>query len=166
MRRLALCLALLSGSGFAEETRQAKAGVKPPAATVADLAWLEGTWEGKGLGGGAAIEVYSSPAGGQIPGHFRQLRPDGAIQFYEFVSITERDGTLHYRLKHFNPDLTGWEEKAVVREFTLVAAEKDAWYFDGLTIRRNGKDGLVTAVRIGNKDGTTQEAVFHYRRKP
>jgi len=45
-----------------------------------------------------------------------------------------------------------------------VALEKDAWYFDGLTVRRDGPDGMVGAVRIESKDGPPREAVFKYRR--
>ncbi len=51
-------------------------------------------------------------------------------------------------------------------DFPLVAREDDAYYFDGLTIRRDGPDGMVGAVRIENPDGTTREAVFRYRRAP
>ena len=46
----------------------------------------------------------------------------------------------------------------------LVAVEKDAWYFDGLTVRRDGPDGMVGAVRIDSKEGPPREAVFKYRR--
>jgi hypothetical protein len=74
------------------------------------------------------------------------------------------NGSLEYRLKHFNADLTGWEEKAEVVRFPLVAVEPDAWYFDGLTIRKEGQGGMIAAVRIGNRDGTSREAVFRYRR--
>ena len=60
-----------------------KAGAQSPPARVEDLAWLQGAWEGPGISG-PATEVYSGPAGGQIVGHFRQLRGDG-IWFYEIM---------------------------------------------------------------------------------
>jgi hypothetical protein len=156
-------LALLALSPLrAQETKQAVPGAAPPPARVADLAWLAGTWEGEGLGG-PAREVYSAPMGGQMVGHFVQARGEG-IWFYEIMTIAEARGSIEFRLKHFNADLTGWEEKAEVRRFPLVAVGKDAWYFDGLTIRRDGPNGMVGAVRIGKKDGTSEEAVFRYRR--
>jgi len=165
IRILALAVVALSAPvARAAETRSAVPGAPAPPARVADLAWLAGAWEGAGIAGGAATEVYSPPAAGQIVGHFRQLRPDGSLWFYEIMSIAEAGGSLHYRLKHFDADLTGWEEKAQVVSFPLVAVEKDAWYFDGLTIRRDGPDGMVAAVRIGSKDGGSREAVFRYRR--
>ena len=146
----------------AQETRSAVAGAPPPPARVADLAWLAGTWEGEGLTG-PAREVYSAPIGGQMTGHFIQGRGDG-IFFFEIMSIAEVNGSLEYRLKHFNADLTGWEAQNEVRRFPLVAVEGGAWYFDGLTIRRDGDDGMIGAVRIDNRDGTSREAVFRYRR--
>ena len=148
----------------AQETRRAAPGASPPAARVADLAWLAGSWEGEGITG-PAREVYSAPIGGQMTGHFIQTRGDG-IWFFEIMSIAEVAGSLEYRLKHFNADLTGWEERGDVRRFPLVAVERDAWYFDGLTIRRDGPDGMIGAVRIDNQDGTSREAVFRYRRRP
>jgi hypothetical protein len=42
--------------------------------------------------------------------------------------------------------------------------DKDAWYFDGLTIRRTGPDSAEHIVRIKGKDGKTSEAVLKYRR--
>ena len=159
----AVAFALLAWSPLAaQETRPAVAGVPPPPALLSELAWLEGTWEGEGISG-PAREIYFAPRGGQMAGHFTQARGEG-IWFYEIVTIVETGGSLEYRLKHFNADLTGWEAQNEVRAFPLVAVERDAWYFDGLTIRRDGTDGMVGAVRIDNGDGTSREAVFRYRR--
>lgn len=159
---VALTLLWISPLG-AQETRSAVPGAKPPPAKAADLAWLAGTWEGQGISG-FAREVYFPPAGGQLAGHFTQMRADG-IWFYEILSIAELAGSLEYRLKHFNADLTGWEEKAEVQRFPLVAVERDAWYFNGLTIRRDGPNGMVAAVKVGEKDGSAKEYVFRYQRK-
>ena len=157
-----LALGTLSTGARAQETRKAAPGAPAPAARVADLAWLAGTWRGEGISG-PAEEVYSAPMGGQIVGHFAQSRGDG-IWFYELMTIAQVGDSLQYRLKHFNADLSGWEEKGEMVRFPLVAVEEDAWYFDGLTIRRDGPDAMIGAVRIDNDDGTSREAVFRYRR--
>lgn len=159
---LALVLSAVPAAAAAHETRSAVPGQAPPPARVADLAWLEGIWEGEGLSG-PAREVYSAPMGGQIAGQFTQTRGEG-IWFYEIMAIVPAGNSIEYRLKHFNADLTGWEEKDEVQRFALVAVEDGAWYFDGLTIRRDGEDGMVGAVRIDNPDGTSREAVIRYRR--
>lgn len=159
---LALALVLPAAPAPAQETRAAIPGASPPPARVTDLAWAVGTWEGQGITG-PAREIYLPPMGGQMAGHFTQTRGDG-IWFYEIVTIVERGNSLSYRLRHFNADLTGWEERNEVRDFPLVAREGDAFYFDGLTIRPDGPDGMIGAVRIDNRDGTSREAVFRYRR--
>jgi hypothetical protein len=147
----------------AQITRPAVPGQPPPPARLADLDWLVGTWEGQRITG-PAREIYLPAVGGQIAGHFTQARGDG-IWFYEIVAIVQVGDSLEYRLRHFNDDLTGWEECAQVLRFPLVAVEDGSWYFDDLTLRRDGPDGLIGAVRIHDPAaGTSREAVFRYRR--
>lgn len=153
---------MLSSAALAAETRSLAPGAMPAAASVADLAWMAGEWEGEGLGG-QVRESYSPLADGQIPGHFRLVK-DGRIGFYELLTVAQVGNSVEYRVKHFNPDMVGWEDKAQVVRFPLVAAEKDVWYFDGLTIRRDGPDRVVHVVRIRDKDGSDREANFTYRR--
>jgi len=154
----------LATPASASETRQAPEGHVPPKASIDSLAWLAGHWSGTGIGGHPAFETYSPPGGGTIVGHFAQLESDGSIAFSEYVHIDETNGSLVYRLKHFNRDLTGWETKDEVVSFPLIAIEGDAAYFDGLTIRREGETGLVTAVTIKRKDGSMAELVFRYEK--
>jgi hypothetical protein len=166
MIRFILALVILFGglseAGHAGETRKAQPGAAPVKASFADLGWLEGSWSGEGLGGNALV-VYSGAYDGQMVGHFRQGKND-KIQFYEIVAVVDVGGSLEYRVKHFNADLTGWEEKAVIQSFPLVAVEKDVWYFDGLTIRRTGEGSMVETVLVERKDGKTFEAAFTYTR--
>ena len=157
-----LAASLGASSAAAGETRTLAPGAASPPASIDQLAWLQGEWRGEGLGG-TSIETYSAPTGGQITGHFVQANADGVV-FTELMHALTRGPSIAWRLRHFNPDLTAWEEKNEVVRFPLVAVERDAFFFDGLTIRRDGQDGMVAAVRIGNKDGTSREAVFRYRR--
>ena len=157
------CL-ILSPSSWAGETRSAIEGQAPPAASIEGLSWLAGEWIGEGIGGAEAREAYSAPTGGAIIGHFVQTDDKGGVQFYELMQIAPMQDSLILRIKHFTSELTGWEEKAEVVEFPLVAHEGDSWYFDGLTIRRDGTDGLVSAVSASMKDGSSKELVFRYKR--
>lgn len=133
---------------------------------LADLGWLEGSWEGTGIDGAPATEVYSAAAGGQIVGHFRQLKPDGSVMFYELVTIDEKNGKLRYRLKHFNPDLTGWEAQAEVQEFIMTSATANRWSFSGLTYERTGRHQMTTSVISRMLDGSEEKLEFRFRRKP
>ena len=157
-----MALVFVAPLACAGETRTAPPNHVPPPAKIEDLAWIAGEWVGPGISG-EAREIYSTPMGGAIAGHFVQMGANG-IAFYELITIVPEGGSLAYRLKHFNADLTGWEEKNEVRSFALVAREGDAWYFDGLTLRRDGADGMIGAVKVRMKDGTEREFVIRYQR--
>ena len=129
-----------------------------PSANIEDLAWLAGTWKGHGLGGKGEL-IYSEPEAGAIMGIFR-LTIDGAVVFYEIATITERNESLTLRLKHFSPDLIGWEERDDWVEFLLVKIEPDAVYFDGITYVREEGDKLGAYVRIGQQDGSAPKVEF------
>jgi len=155
----ALCSAVAVSS---QQVRVAKPGSPAPAANIADLAWLAGEWTGTGFDS-VLHENYSKPVGGQMAGHFYAAK-DGKPAFYEFELITQVGNSLEFWVKHFNPDMTGWEEKGAFVRFPLVAVEGASWYFDGLTIRRTGPDTAEHIVRIRSKDGTERDAVLQYRR--
>lgn len=133
-------------------------------AEIADLQWLEGAWDGEGINGALATEVYSAPAGGQMVGHFRQLDTDGSVLFYELITISQVGDTIEYRLKHFDADLTGWETQKQVRRFPLLSKNKDSWNFDGLIIKREAEDRMSIAVRVTQDDGSNESLLFRYRR--
>jgi hypothetical protein len=134
-----------------------------PAARVADLSWLSGRWVGEGLGG-QIDEVWSEPAGGAMVGYFRLVK-DGKPVFYEILTLLESEGSVEMRLKHVNPDMTGWEEKDRFVTFRLVKHDATGAYFSGLTFRRTGADTMDGYLALRNRtDGTVREEKFVYRR--
>jgi hypothetical protein len=145
-----------------EHTMKLAEGQKPPAATIQDMAWFAGRWVGEGMGGNNE-EHWGPPNGGIMLGTFRHDGKDGKPVFYEFMTLTERDGTISLRLKHFNPDMTGWEEKAKFVEFKLVAKKDGAVYFEGLTFVPKGKDEAMIYLALRSKDKVREE-VFHFKR--
>lgn len=150
-------------AGSTPNTMKLAPGAKSPAATIDDVAWLSGRWEGEFLGG-AIDEVWSTPAGGSMMGHFRLVR-DGKPVFYEIMTLLEANGSVEMRLKHVNPDMTGWEEKNDFVTFRLVRHAPDALFFDGLTFRRideNRVDGFI-ALR-DRATGVVREEKLVYRR--
>lgn len=159
---LLLLMFLVASPAVAQDVRTAAPGAEPPRASMEDLAWLVGHWEGEGLGG-QSFETISPPVAGQMAGHFQQVK-DGKVQFYEIYQFVPAGESLVLRLKHFNADLTGWEEKDQAVEFPLVAIEDGALYFDGLTMRRVGEDGLESFVVIGEEDGEGRTVSFRFKR--
>lgn len=136
---------------------------KSPPATLDQVAWLAGHWVGEGLGG-VSEEMWSPPAGGAMMGNYRLLK-DGAPVFYEFLLLVEENGTLILKLKHFHPDLTGWEEKADFVDFPLVAIEGDTIHFDGLSYQRLPDGSLRIYLLLRDRDsGAVREELFTLRR--
>jgi hypothetical protein len=147
----------------AQETRVAQAGQAPGQATLADAAWLVGTWSGEGIGGAEAHESWLASEGTMV-GMFVQETAAGAIMFTEHMYLMEQDGSLVVKLKHFNPDLTGWEEKDGMVVFPLLAAEPCALYFNALTYRCDGEGRMIVAVRMKSDATEPQELVFRFRK--
>jgi hypothetical protein len=132
-----------------------------PAASLADVAWVEGHWRGEAFGG-IVEDVWSPPLGNSMMGMFK-LVVDGKVRFYEIIVLDQAGNTLHLRLKHFHADLKGWEEKNETVDFPLVKVTPDKVYFDGFTFERISQNRMNIYVLIGTKDGK-QEVTFAYTR--
>ena len=133
-----------------------------PKATVADFAWLAGHWSGDGLGG-RCEELWAPPVGDSMIGMFRFLK-DGKTQFIELFSLVLEGDSLVLTLKHFNADMTGWEEKDEVVRFPLVKLTANEASFDGLTYRKKDDGTLESFVVMKGKDGSLSELAFKFKR--
>lgn len=166
---LLLCLSSLSSSASAAETMTPNTlrlaqGETSPAATIDDMAWYAGIWRGAGLSGDSE-EIWSAPNNGTMMGMYRLLQADRPI-FYEFLTLIEESNSLTLRLKHFHPDLRGWEERDQSVQMRLVAKRDGRLYFDGITFEPS-VDGTVTIyLAIQPKNGPIREEVFRYQRQP
>ena len=135
---------------------------QPTEFSIESLSWLEGVWRGDALGG-TAEEIWAPLSGGTMMGLFKLTR-DGETVFSEIMSIVPNGNNIKLILKHFNADLTGWEEKDEVESFDFVASNDSTVFFDGLTIRRNSTDGITIFVLMTKEDGSSSELVFEYTR--
>lgn len=163
----ALVLLLIASNGQAEEAMTANTlrlspDQKSPAATIADMEWYAGRWTGSGLGG-LNEEVWSPPRDGTMMGMYRMIK-DGKPVFYELLLITEENGSLAIKLKHFHADLRGWEERDASVRFPLVAKRDGRIYFDGITFERIGADRVKVYLATEHKDGKVNEETFEYSR--
>lgn len=165
--RIAVALFILCGPAFAqvkntENTVKLAEGQAGEKATVADMAWLAGYWTGTGLGG-VSEEMWSKPNAGVMVGTYRLIK-EGKPVFYEMCWIVETEGTIALRLKHFNPDLTGWEEKDKTVDFKFVKADGKRMLFSGLTFERASDNELNIYLALRQRDGTVKEEVFRLKR--
>ena len=138
-------------------------GTSRPKATIEDIAWLAGHWKGTALGG-VTEEIWSPPMANSMMGSYRLIKNDTLVIFYEIVTITEDKGSLALRLKHFNKDLTGWEEKNEVREFKLVKKEKNKLWFEGMTFEVIDENNFRVFLAIQKKNGGVIEEIFPYKK--
>jgi hypothetical protein len=97
-------------------------------------------------------------------GYFRLVR-EGKPVFYEIMTLLETEGSVEMRLKHVNPDMTGWEEKNGYVTFRLVRQDPTGAYFEGLTFRRVDSDRIEGFIALRDKaSGTVREEKLTYRR--
>ena len=94
-----------------------------------------------------------------------RLVKDGKPVFYEMMWLLETEGTLILRLKHFNPDLTGWEEKDKTVDFKFVKKDGNRLYFSGLTFEQASKNELNIYLALRQLDGTLKEEAFKMKRQ-
>jgi len=133
-----------------------------PKAKISDVAWISGTWKGEAFGG-ITEEIWSEPMGDSMMASFK-LVAEGKVQFYEIEIIRELKESLILQLKHFNGDLKGWETKDDTVDFPLVKITKNNTYFDGMTFEKISDTEMNVYVLMHEKDGTTNEIKFNYKR--
>jgi hypothetical protein len=131
---------------------------------LTELNWLVGRWVGSGLGG-ECEEVFLPVWHNTMTGSFRFAKNDKLV-FSEYFSIVRLPTGVELRLKHFNPNLSSWEEKDDSTVFRFVRSEKDAVYFRGLTYKLEEKDKLKVWVAMKNtQTGEYKEEMFDFRRQ-
>lgn len=72
------------------------------------------------------------------------------VRFYELLTIGPKGNSLALRLKHFGPDLVGWEEKDKALEFPLVSLSETEAKFDGLAFQKISGDEMHIVVQVGD----------------
>lgn len=138
----------------------------PPAAKIADAAWLQGYWDGEGMGG-SVEDIWMPPRNGVMLGAFRLLKPAGAAgSFYELFAIEEHEGSLRFVAKHFHPDWLGWEEKDKALRLRLTRISPTELAFGGLVFRREGEDRLVVELTRRSAEGAARQDTMRFLRRP
>ncbi len=130
--------------------------------TIDEFAWLAGRWHGDGLGG-QSEEIWAPPSGGTMMGMFRHTK-EGKVTFYEFFIIKEDADGFKLKLKHFTPELVGWEEQDKYVTFPLLHLSPTRIEFDGLVMEKIDTDKMNITVQIKQKDGETIKEVFRFAR--
>lgn len=157
-----LILLLITTNSCAQEILKLEEGQSPGKGKLDQLDWLTGYWKGAGLGG-TCDEIWMPAIDNSMAGIFRYAK-DGKVQFTEYLHIEEQGESLSVKLKHFNRDLSPWEEKDKWAEFKLVKIEGQTAYFDGLTYHRD-EDVLIFRASIKSNDKSRVEEIRFERIK-
>lgn len=135
------------------------ASSEPERFNINDYAWLAGRWTGDGFGG-TSEEIWSPPsADGTMMGVYRHHNADGSLNFYEFL-VLDKTGL---RLKHFTPELTGWETKENYVTFEMVEFTADRLVLKGLIFERKSDTEMEIQLRMKRGDKVETE-VFLMKR--
>lgn len=150
-------------TAFTEHTLRLDDGAKPATAEIEKFKFLVGRWVGTGLGG-ECEEVFLPVWNNTMTGSFR-FSQDGKLVFSEYFSFHTDDQGTALRLKHFHPDLVGWEDKDGMVKFPLIKVEENAAYFAGLTYKLVSRDELHVWVAMRNQpDGPAHDEAFVFKR--
>ena len=159
---LACSASTLAQSPLTEHTFRLDDPDARPPASLRDVAWMAGSWSGEALGG-TFEEDWNAPSAGSMVGMFKLLR-DGAVSFYELMLFVEEEGSLSFKVRHFNPDFTAWEDKDEDVTLRLVKAEKHAVHFTGISFYRISDDEVHAWLTFGSGDSLREEKIVYRRR--
>ncbi len=127
----------------------------PPA-----YAWLAGHWTGDGFGG-TSQEIWSPPAAdGTMMGMYRHHKGDGSLNFYEFLTL---DST-GMKIKHFHPNMTGWEEKADFVNFAMISHDENRIELSGLVFLKKSETEMEIHLSMQSGEKRWTE-VFKMKRE-
>ena len=134
-----------------------------PAATLADVSWLVGSWTGEAFGD-TFEEVWNPPSAGSMVGMFKLMKGE-RVAFYELMLLVEDEGSLSLKVKHFHEDFTAWEEKEDYITFRLVKVDDNAVHFSGLSFHRINDDEIHGYLALRDKEKTWEEKLVYRRNK-
>lgn len=132
------------------------------APTLENIKWIAGNWKGEAFGG-QTEENWSEPSGGSMMATFK-LIDDGKVVFYEMEIIREVENSLILQLKHFGPDLKGWETQEKTIDFNLIKITSDRVVFEGMVFEKISPNEMNVYVDIQQDDGTIENVKFNYRK--
>ena len=144
--RWAWATALLAGTAAADAA--------PPAASIADLAWMTGAWEGP-MGENAVLqETWLEPADDSMMAAVRLLE-GGKTNMVELIVIEESQGTLIFRIqqwsKSYEPRMPA-PQKMVLAELgenrVRFEAEEAGNAFRSLTYSRPSADAFNIKLEL------------------
>ncbi|WP_251358148.1 DUF6265 family protein [Kangiella sp. TOML190] len=161
-----LSLMVVSGQAaekHTEHTYKLGANDSQPKATLQDVAWLVGAWQGSAFGS-KFEEVWNPESANTMVGMFKLYDDEKGVSFYELMLLIEENDSLALLVKHFSADFTAWESKEDFVKFTLVKIEDQAVHFSGLSFYQKDPDTIDGYIVMKYQDGSVKEEPIAYQR--
>ena len=162
---LVLGAALANGELATAKAPQAAAAQAKP--TLADLAWIAGTWREE-RGPDVLQERWDPQVGNGMTGTLSWLK-NGTATLYEFLLLEEDANSVHLYVRHFMPGCIAREEKdaPVTLELAEVTANSavftsEAEFPSRYEVKKDS-DGVLHAVVEGVKAGKPTKLEFTYQ---
>jgi hypothetical protein len=111
---------------------------------------------------GEADPTTSIPQAGVMMGMFRFVQ-EGKLQMLELMTLSEKEGVISLKVKHFSPDMVAWEEKEKFVEFPWIEKDDKGYYFEGITFAPD-QNRLAIYVAMKGKEGKIDEIRFDFER--
>ena len=156
-----LCVMIISITFFNQLVAQ-NSNSKNGAPTLNEFSSLIGHWRGEGLEG--VCEETWLPESAQIMlGTFKLMQND-QVNFLEIMTLSIDSIGPAVRVKHFNADMTAWEDKADMVIFRHDSTSAGKFFFGGLTFMKPTEDSLNIGIRFKASDGSRSEETINCRR--
>ena len=126
------------------------------AASIADLAWMTGTWSGA-VGPGVLEENWTVPRDGSIQSLVR-MTAGGQTSMVELIVIEEEDDTLVLRLQQWDPGMKPRTEAPTVMKLTELGDNMVEFGVVGEGMFNTlgySRDGDTFTISITNTDGSS-----------
>lgn len=143
----------------------------PSKALWANLAWLDGRWQGN-WGPRVAEQTWMGPKGGAMVGMFRAVENSKTLVI-ELFSLLETPDGIEYRFRHFTPALAPWESSGPT-VLKVTSADPARIVFENpsdgkpkrVIFTRTGPDTYISRSEITPDEGETQVTEITYHRQP
>ncbi len=89
---------------------------------------------------------------------------DKGLMFNEIITLSQLDDGLVFTVKHFSPELHGWESqnKPILRR--LLKREDKVWYFDTVTYVQIDEDNYMIYILLPNDKGEARIVTIPHTR--
>lgn len=122
----------------------------PINSSIDKMNWILGDWSAT-LDNSTVKESWSANNSKSLMGVASIYSKDNIVLF-EILSITEEEGKLYLRLRHFDSKMNAWEEKDQPKTLPLLKVKGNKYLFHGYTFEKIGKDQFKVWIQSDEKD--------------